>query len=84
MGPSLQWHLGGGAGGIKNFMEHLMEPMAAGFKDLRNPDVTPELKRTITEGVLQAAGGHSVEELADEENKLLVGLIRLRALQAGR
>jgi 3-hydroxyacyl-CoA dehydrogenase len=84
MGPSLQWHLGGGAGGIKHFMEHLMEPMAAGFKDLGNPDVTPELKRTITEGVLQAAGGHSVEELAEEENKLLVGLIRLRALQARR
>src|SRR6266567_2267065 len=27
MGPSLQWHLGGGAGGIKHFMEHLMDPL---------------------------------------------------------
>jgi carnitine 3-dehydrogenase len=26
MGPSLQWHLGGGAGGIKHFMDHLMDP----------------------------------------------------------
>jgi 3-hydroxyacyl-CoA dehydrogenase len=81
MGPSLQWHLGGGAGGIKHFMEHLMEPMAAGFKNLGNPDVTPELKRTITEGVLQEAGDHSVEKLAQEENELLVGLIRLRSQQ---
>jgi carnitine 3-dehydrogenase len=81
MGPSLQWHLGGGAGGIKHFMEHLMEGMAAGFKDLGNPDVTPELKKTITEGVLQEAGDRSVEQLAQKENELLVELIRLRAQQ---
>jgi 3-hydroxyacyl-CoA dehydrogenase len=82
MGPSLQWHLGGGADGIKHFMEHLMEGMAAGFKDLGNPDVTPELKKTIAEGVSQMAGEHSVEQLAHEENKLLVDLIKLRAQQA--
>jgi carnitine 3-dehydrogenase len=79
MGPSLQWHVGGGAGGIKHFMEHLMEPMAAGFNSLGNPEVTPELKRAIVEGVLREAGGHSVEQLAQQENELLVGLIRLRA-----
>src|SRR6266581_686955 len=27
MGQSLQWHLGGGTGGIKHFMEHLMDPI---------------------------------------------------------
>jgi 3-hydroxyacyl-CoA dehydrogenase len=81
MGPSLQWHLGGGAGGIKHFMEHLMEPMAAGFQHLGNPDVTPELKTTITEAVLQEAGDRSVETLAQEQNELLVGLIRLRSQQ---
>src|SRR6185436_13462684 len=29
MGPSLQWHVGGGAGGINHFMEHLMDPRGA-------------------------------------------------------
>jgi carnitine 3-dehydrogenase len=82
MGPSLQWHLGGGAGGIKHFMDHLMESMAAGFQHLGSPDVTSELKKTIAEGVLQEAGDRSVEELAQEENELLVGLIRLRAQQS--
>ena len=79
MGPSLQWHLGGGAGGIKHFMEHLMDPMGGMWKALGNPEVTPELKRTITEGVLQEAGNRSVEQLANEENELLVGLLNLRA-----
>jgi 3-hydroxyacyl-CoA dehydrogenase len=79
MGPSLQWHLGGGAGGIKHFMDHLMNPLAAMIKDLGNPDVTPELKQTIVEGVLHEAGNRSVQELAQEENKLLIELLRLRA-----
>src|SRR6266481_4146153 len=50
MGPSLQWHVGGGAGGIRHFMEHLMDPLAAMFKVLGNPTVTPDLKRTIADG----------------------------------
>jgi len=79
MGPSLQWHVGGGAGGIKHFMDHLMDPMAGMFKALGNPEVTPELKHTIAEGVLQEAGTHSVEQLATVENELLIGLLRLRA-----
>jgi carnitine 3-dehydrogenase len=79
MGPSLQWHVGGGAGGIKHFMEHLMDPMASMIKALGDPKITPELKRTITEGVLQEAGTRSVAQLAAEENDMLVGLLRLRA-----
>lgn len=79
MGPSLQWHLGGGAGGIKHFMEHLMDPLAGMMKSLKEPTITPELKGTIVQEVLQEAAGRSVEELADAENEVLVGLLRLRS-----
>ncbi len=79
MGPSLQWHVGGGAGGIEHFMEHLMDPMAAMFKVLGNPTVTPDLKRTIADGVMQEAGNRPVGQLAKDENELLVALLRLRA-----
>lgn len=79
MGPSLQWHLGGGAGGIKHFMDHLMDPMGGMFKTLGNPEITPGLKQTIAEGVLQEAGHRSVEQLAREENEMLLELLALRA-----
>jgi 3-hydroxyacyl-CoA dehydrogenase len=82
MGPSLQWHLGGGAGGIKHFMDHLMDPLAAIIKSLGSPDITPELKKTIVEGVLHEAGNRSVNELAQKENELLIGLLRLRAQES--
>src|ERR1700752_2400967 len=78
MGQSLQWHLGGGPGGIKHFMEHLMPGLEAIIKSLGTPQITDELKQTIVDGVLQIAGGASVDQLAQRENKELLGLIKLR------
>jgi 3-hydroxyacyl-CoA dehydrogenase len=79
MGPSLLWHLGGGEGGIRHFMEHLMDPLAAMMKTLGNPELTSELKQTITQGVLREVGDRSVEQLTQEESEMLLGLLRLRA-----
>src|SRR5271170_4910161 len=79
MGQSLQWHLGGGAGGINHFMEHLMDPLAGMMKALGNPQITPQLKQTIIDGVTREAANRSVDELAQEENKLIVGYLALRA-----
>jgi len=79
MGPSLQWHLGGGPGGINHYMEHLMDPLAGLMKVLGTPNVTPELKQTVTEGVMRMAGDRSVEQLAEEENEVLTGLLSRRA-----
>jgi 3-hydroxyacyl-CoA dehydrogenase len=79
MGQSLQWHLGGGAGGIKHFMDHLMPPLEGMMKALGNPDITPELKQKVINGVMQEAAGRPVDELAEEENRVLIGLLKLRA-----
>ena len=79
MGQSLQWHIGGGAGGIRHFMEHLMDPLVGMMKSLGNPEITPELKQAVIDGVMREAGDRSVEELAQAENEVLVGLLRLRS-----
>ena len=82
MGQSLQWHLGGGAGGIKHFMEHLMDPLAGMMKALGTPNITPQLKQTVIDGVMREAGGRSVDQLAQDENRVLIGLLKLRGLDA--
>ena len=79
MGQSLQWHLGGGEGGIKHFMDHLMEPLAGMMKVLGTPNITPQLKQTVIDGVLREAAGRSVAQLAKKENEVIIGLLRLRA-----
>jgi carnitine 3-dehydrogenase len=79
MGPNLLWHLGGGEGGIQHFMEHLMGPMTDFWKVLGNPQLTPQLKQTIVDGVLGEAAGRSVDEITEERDRLLLGLLRVRA-----
>ena len=78
MGQSLQWRLGGGAGGIKHFMDHLMPPLEGMMKVLGTPNVTPELKQKVINGVMREAAGRSVDQLAGEENRVLIGLLKLR------
>src|SRR5258707_391033 len=79
MGQSLQWHVGGGAGGINHFMEHLMDPLTGMMKALGNPQITPQLKQTVVDGVAREAAGRSVDQLAQDEDKLIVGYLALRA-----
>lgn len=79
MGPSLQWHLGGGPGGIENFVKQFMDGLTGLMKKLEMPDITPELRQTVIDGVMKEANGQSVERLAQEENKLVLELLALRA-----
>jgi carnitine 3-dehydrogenase len=79
MGPSLQFHLAGGSGGIKHFFEGVFAGLTPLLSALGNPQITPELKQKVTEGVLAEAGDRSVEQLAKDENERLVGLLALRA-----
>jgi carnitine 3-dehydrogenase len=79
MGPSLLWHLGGGEGGIQHFMDTLMDPMAGMWRDLGDPEMTPELKQRIVAGVLEEAGGRSIDVLAAERDAMLLALEAVRA-----
>jgi len=80
MGPTLLFHLGGGEGGIQHFMDHLSGPMAGLWKDLGPlTNFTPEIKQTLIDGVVGAANGRSLEELARERDQVLFGLLRLRS-----
>src|SRR5258705_5897500 len=82
MGPNLQFHLAGGAGGINHFLEGVFEGLAPVFKSLGDPSINAELKQKIAQGVKKEAGQRSVEQLAQEENEVLVGLLGLRAQRA--
>ena len=53
------------------------------MKGLQMPDITPALKQTVIDGVLKEARGQSVEQLANEENDVILGLQALRARAGG-
>src|ERR1700761_3292324 len=80
MGPNLLFHLGGGAGGIQHFMEHLSGPVATWWKDLGTiTDFSPQVKQTIVDGVLKEADKRSIEELEHERDAMLLELLATRA-----
>lgn len=56
-----------------------MPPLEGAMKALSTPNVTPELKQQVISGVVREAAGRSVDQLAREENRVLIGLLKLRA-----
>jgi 3-hydroxyacyl-CoA dehydrogenase len=82
MGPNLLFHLGGGQGGIQHFMEHLSGPIASWWKDLgTQTEFTSQIKQIIIDGVQQEAAGRSIDQLAEERDEVLLGLLALRTKQ---
>lgn len=86
-GPGLRWgvmgnmllnHLAGGAGGIEHALQGLGGPMAAWWKTLGSPEITPEFQRKLIDSVHAEVGSRSIEELATERDELLIGLVELR------
>src|SRR5258706_11195219 len=78
MGQSMLWHLGGGEGGIRHFMDHLMGPLEGMWAALGSPTLTPEIKQPIVDGGLADANGRSVSQLPQDRAEVLLGLLALR------
>ncbi len=81
MGPNL-FHVAGGQGGIRLFLEKMAGLIDGKWNELGNAKLTPQLQQTIVEGVLQEIGNRSLEQLARERDDMLLGLLRLRASSA--
>src|SRR5262245_45219707 len=80
MGPNLLFHLGGGEGGMRHFLEHLGPAMEGWWKDLgREEQISPALKAKLIEGVSREIGGRTVEQLDQQRDEVLLGLLALRA-----
>ena len=56
-----------------------MTPLEGMMKALGTPNITPELKQKVIDGVMREAAGRPVDQLAQEENRVLIGLLKLRA-----
>lgn len=78
MGPHLTFHLAGGEGGMAHFVGHLLPAMQSWWRDLGTPDMTPELCRTLADGVAREAAGKSPRELAAWRDEALVRLLEAR------
>ena len=78
MGPSLIFHLAGGEGGMKHFMEHIAAgPMQTWMDDLGAPKLTPKTRQKIIEGVAEEAAGRSIADLQRWRDRKLIEILRV-------
>ncbi len=76
-GPHMLYHLGGGDGGIRGYLEHLGPGQEARWQELGSPRLTEPVKEKIISGIEEEAAGKSVTELQNRRDRLLVELLKL-------
>jgi carnitine 3-dehydrogenase len=78
MGPSLIFHLAGGEGGMKHFMEHIVAgPMQSWMDDLGAPKMTPKTRQKIIDGVAEEAAGRSIADLQRWRDRKLIDILKV-------
>ena len=81
MGPNLIFHMGGGQGGIRHFLDHLAAPFSRWWDDLGQPRLTPELRAKLIAGIAEETGSRSIDEL--ERDRLLAGVLAVKQAAPG-
>jgi carnitine 3-dehydrogenase len=79
LGPFLNMHLSGGAGGIAHVLEHLGPPIESWWHDLGNATLNEELNAAIARGVTEELGGVDLARLTSQRDKMLLALLQLKA-----
>ena len=63
MGPSLTFHLAGGAGGMAYFLDHYKEGIHSDWEELGQPKLTKALQRKLIDGIAAAIGSQTFPDL---------------------
>lgn len=78
LGPTTLFHLGGGAGGVRAFCEHLGDHVESWWNDLGSPDLTPEAVDTLEAGMQEILAKTSAEDLIEERDRMILQQILTR------
>lgn len=73
-GPFLTYHLGGGQGGIRHYLEHLGPSQEYRWASLGQPNMNTALFEHVIRGVESATGGQSVTDLCVQRDQRLVAV----------
>ena len=79
LGPFLNLHLSGGAGGIARNLAHLGPPTEAMWRDLGTVALDEGLNGAVVAGVDEELSDRSLPEVVAQRDEVLVALLRLKA-----
>jgi carnitine 3-dehydrogenase len=84
MGPHLLYHLGGGEGGYRHYLDHLGPSQEARWATLRTSSLTPALREQLIAGVEDELRALRMKEPAQQRDKGLGALLQLRGAVMGK
>lgn len=79
LGPFLNLHLSGGAGGISHLLAHLGPANQAMWRALGKMSMTPEVSEKVIAGVADELAGIDQAEMVRQRDALLLELLRRKA-----
>jgi ketoreductase RED1 len=84
-GPFESFHLGGGPGGMRHFLEHLGPGMARRWKQVEQPELDQQTVELISGQVEERFTGRTYEQLTDARDRAQLAVIEARdAARAGQ
>lgn len=78
MGPHLIYHLGGGPGGYRAYLDHLGPTQEARWAELGEPVLSEDVKEKLIAGVEAELAGSDAATLTERRDAALVALARLK------
>ena len=78
LGPNLVYHLGGGAGGYAQYLQHLGPSQEARWRDLGTPELSNDIKEKLVNGLESCLNDASPSQLRAQRDAALVALLHLK------
>jgi len=76
LGPHMNYHLGGGEGGYRSYLEHLGPSQEARWKTLGQTPLTPELKEKLIQGI--ESQNPNMSELKTKRDNSLIKILKTK------
>ena len=76
LGPHMNYHLGGGEGGYRNYLEHLGPSQEVRWKTLGQTPLTPEVKEKLILGIEKQ--GFNMSELKNKRDYGLIEILKAK------
>lgn len=78
MGPHLTYHMGGGAGGYRHYLDHLGPTQEARWQSLGHPALTDQIKDMLVSGVQDELSAQDESTLARRRDAALVEMAAIK------
>lgn len=75
-GPMMTLHLGGGQGGMAQYLDNFGDSLELPYTRLAAPQLTTELRDAVVDGCKREAAGRSIDELVATRDQKVIAVLR--------